>query len=395
MLANRVSKLTESETLQMAKLSRELKAQGKDIIDLSLGEPDFDTPKFIRDAAKKALDDGFTKYTPVAGYQDLREAICSKFKRDNDLNFTPDQIVVSTGAKQSIINIMLVLLNPGDEVIIPSPYWVSYREMVKLAEGSIKKVDTKLSNEFKITAEELEKAITDKTKMFVFSSPCNPTGAVYSKDELASLVEVFKKYPKIYIISDEIYEYINFTGKHESISQFKEIAERVIIVNGCSKGYAMTGWRVGYVATTKEIAKACDKMQGQFTSGTSSVSQRAALVAINAPLDETEKMRVEYKKRRNLVLKLLSSIPGIIPNHPDGAFYIFPDVSYYFGKSFKGKKINDANELCMYLLDEANVSIVTGSAFGDDNCVRISYATSEEKITEALSRVKNSLSQLV
>ena len=395
MLANRVSKLTESETLQMAKLSRELKAQGKDIIDLSLGEPDFDTPKFIRDAAKKALDDGFTKYTPVAGYQDLREAICSKFKRDNDLNFTPDQIVVSTGAKQSIINIMLVLLNPGDEVIIPSPYWVSYREMVKLAEGSIKKVDTKLSNEFKITAEELEKAITDKTKMFVFSSPCNPTGAVYSKDELASLVEVFKKYPKIYIISDEIYEYINFTGKHESISQFKEIAERVIIVNGCSKGYAMTGWRVGYVATTKEIAKACDKMQGQFTSGTSSVSQRAALAAINAPLDETEKMRVEYKKRRDLVLILLSNIPCIIPNHPDGAFYIFPDVSFYFGKSFKGKKINYANELCMYLLNEANVSIVTGSAFGDDNCVRISYATSEEKITEALSRVKNSLSQLV
>ncbi len=394
MLAERIARLTESETLQMAKLSRELKAQGKDIIDLSLGEPDFDTPTFIKDAAKKAIDEGYTKYTPVAGFLDLRQAISAKLKHDNHLDYTPEQIVVSTGAKQSIANVVMVLVNPGDEVIIPAPYWVSYREIVKLAEGKFVVVPTAIENEFKLTPQQLEAAITPKTKLFIFSSPCNPTGTVYTKDELSALAEVFNRHPNIYIISDEIYEYINFVGKHESIAQFNELKERVIVVNGCSKGYAMTGWRIGYTASSPAIAKACDKMQGQITSGTSAVSQRAALAAISGSLDETIKMRDAFLKRRDLVLNKLKDIPGIRPNHPGGAFYIFPDVSYYYGKSFGKYHINTADDLCMYLIHEAGVSLVTGNAFGDANCIRISYATSEEKLIAALDRLKVALSKL-
>ena len=390
-LAKRVSELSESETLQMAKLSRELKAQGKDIIDLSLGEPDFDTPVFIKDAAKKALDDGFTKYSPVAGFLDLRKAIAEKFQRDNHLIFSPEQIVVSTGAKQSIANAVLALINPGDEVIVPSPYWVSYREMVKMAGGKLVKVKTQLSNEFKLTGDELASAITQKSKLFIFSSPCNPTGAVYSKEELHQLALVLAKHPEIIVISDEIYEYINFIGKHESIAQFDELKDRVVVVNGCSKGYSMTGWRLGYIGAPIEIAKACEKIQGQITSGTNSIAQRAALAAINGSLTDTILMREAFNRRRELVKELLNKIPGIKCNNPEGAFYFFPDFSNYFGKKYKHYYIKNADELCMFLLYEGNVSIVTGSAFGDENCVRISYATSDEKLIAAIERIRTTL----
>lgn len=390
-LAKRVSELSESETLQMAKLSRELKAQGKDIIDLSLGEPDFDTPVFIKDAAKKALDDGFTKYSPVAGFLDLRKAIAEKFQRDNHLIFSPEQIVVSTGAKQSIANAVLALINPGDEVIVPSPYWVSYREMVKMAGGKLVKVKTQLSNEFKLTGDELASAITQKSKLFIFSSPCNPTGAVYSKEELHQLALVLAKHPEIIVISDEIYEYINFIGKHESIAQFDELKDRVVVVNGCSKGYSMTGWRLGYIGAPIEIAKACEKIQGQITSGTNSIAQRAALAAINGSLTDTILMREAFNRRRELVKELLNKIPGIKCNNPEGAFYFFPDFSNYFGKKYKHYDIKNADEICMFLLYEGNVSIVTGSAFGDKNCVRISYATSDEKLIAAIERIRTTL----
>ena len=390
-LAKRVSELSESETLQMAKLSRELKAQGKDIIDLSLGEPDFDTPVLIKDAAKKALDDGFTKYSPVAGFLDLRKAIAEKFQRDNHLIFSPEQIVVSTGAKQSIANAVLALINPGDEVIVPSPYWVSYREMVKMAGGKLVKVKTQLSNEFKLTGDELASAITQKSKLFIFSSPCNPTGAVYSKEELHQLALVLAKHPEIIVISDEIYEYINFIGKHESIAQFDELKDRVVVVNGCSKGYSMTGWRLGYIGAPIEIAKACEKIQGQITSGTNSIAQRAALAAINGSLTDTILMCEAFNRRRELVKELLNKIPGIKCNNPEGAFYFFPDFSNYFGKKYKHYYIKNADELCMFLLYEGNVSIVTGSAFGDENCVRISYATSDEKLITAIERIRTTL----
>ncbi len=390
-LAKRVSELSESETLQMAKLSRELKAQGKDIIDLSLGEPDFDTPVFIKAAAKKALDDGFTKYSPVAGFLDLRKAIAEKFQRDNHLIFSPEQIVVSTGAKQSIANAVLALINPGDEVIVPSPYWVSYREMVKMAGGKLVKVKTQLSNEFKLTGDELASAITQKSKLFIFSSPCNPTGAVYSKEELHQLALVLAKHPEIIVISDEIYEYINFIGKHESIAQFDELKDRVVVVNGCSKGYSMTGWRLGYIGAPIEIAKACEKIQGQITSGTNSIAQRAALAAINGSLTDTILMCEAFNRRRELVKELLNKIPGIKCNNPEGAFYFFPDFSNYFGKKYKHYYIKNADELCMFLLYEGNVSIVTGSAFGDENCVRISYATSDEKLITAIERIRTTL----
>lgn len=393
-ISERINLLAESETLQMAKLSRELKSQGHDIIDLSLGEPDFDTPKFIKEAAKKAIDDGYTKYTPVAGFLDLRKAIADKFLRENNLIFTPDQIVVSTGAKQSLANTMLALLNPGDEVICPSPYWVSYREMVKLAGGVLVKVDTKLENEFKITAKELQAAITPKTKILCFSSPCNPTGAVYTKEELSALADLLGRYENVFVISDEIYEHINFSGKHESIAQFENIRNRTIIVNGCSKGFAMTGWRVGYIAANKEIASACEKVQGQVTSGTSSVSQRAALAALNSNLSETYKMRDAFLKRRNLVEALLKEIPGVKTNRPEGAFYFFPDVSSYFGKKYQKHTVNSADDLCMFLLHEGNVSVVTGTAFGEKKCIRISYAASEDKLTEALKRIKSALQKL-
>jgi len=393
-LSQRITRLNESETLQMAKLSRELRSKGYDIIDLSLGEPDFPTPLYICEAAKKAIDDGFTKYPPVAGYLDLRQAISEKFKRDNNLNFSPDQIIVSTGAKQSIANVMMVLVNPGDEVILPSPYWVSYREIIKLAEGTIVMIPSSVEKNFKISAQDLEEAITPRTKVFCFSSPCNPTGSVYTREELKSFAEVLAKHPGIFVISDEIYEFINFLRHHETIAQFAELKDRVIVVNGCSKAYSMTGWRLGYIGAPLWITKACDKMQGQITSGASSISQRAALAAITSDQAETVKMCDAFHHRRDLVMKMLSEIPGIKANHPDGAFYFFPDISSFFGKSDGKNIIMSADDLCMYLIYNASVTVVTGKAFGDENCIRISYATSEEKLTEGLRRMKEALSKL-
>ncbi len=393
-LSNRINRLNESETLQMAKLSRELRSKGYDIIDLSLGEPDFPTPVHICEAAKKAIDEGFTKYPPVAGYLDLRQAIAEKFHRDNSLDFTPDQIIVSTGAKQSIANVMLVLLNSGDEVILPSPYWVSYREIIKLSEATMVTIPSSVENNFKITPEDLENAITPRTRLFCFSSPCNPTGTVYTKEELKAFSEILDRHKGIMILSDEIYELINFTGHHESIAQFKTIKDRVIIVNGCSKSYSMTGWRLGYIAAPLWVAKACDKMQGQITSGASSISQRAALAAITSDQTPTIKMREAFRHRRDLVSKLLTDIPGIKANHPDGAFYFFPDISEFFGKSSDQQIILTADDLCMYLIYNARVTLVTGKAFGNENCVRISYATSEEKLVEGLTRIKAALAKL-
>ncbi|MGQ0828071.1 MAG: pyridoxal phosphate-dependent aminotransferase [Bacteroidota bacterium] len=393
-LSDRITYLSESQTLAMTKKSRELQAQGKDIISLSIGEPDFDTPKFIKDAAKKAIDDNYTHYTPVAGFLDLRKAISEKFKRDNNLSYKPEQIIVSTGAKQSIANIILSMVNPGEEVLVPIPYWVSYIETIKLAEGVPVTIPSTIATNFKITPEQLKKAITPKTKMIVFSSPCNPSGSVYSKDELKALADVVIQYPDLYIISDEIYEYINFVGKHESIAQFDFIYERVITVNGVSKGYAMTGWRIGYIGAPLWIAQACEKMQGQFTSGTSSVSQMAAIEALKAKPDVSFGMRDIFKKRRDLVIGLLKDIPGIITNVPDGAFYVFPDISSYFGKSYGNYKIKNSYDLSIYILEEGNVALVSGDAFGDNNCVRFSYATSEDKLTEAIKRIKEALAKL-
>ena len=394
LLAQRISRLAESETLQMAKLSRELKEQGLDIIDLSLGEPDFDTPQHIKDAAKKAIDEGFTKYTPVAGTLELRKAICKKFKDENQLAFTPDQIVVSTGAKQSLANVMMVLLNPGDEVIVPSPYWVSYREMIKLAEARVVEVKSSVESNFKITPAQLEAAITAKTRLFCFSSPCNPSGSVYSAEELHAFARVLASHPDIFVLSDEIYEHILFSDKHHSMAQFPELEGRVIVVNGCSKAFAMTGWRIGYMGAPAWIAKACEKMQGQITSGASSISQKAALAALAGTMAPREEMRQAFRRRRDLVAGLIKNIPGMVPNHPDGAFYFFPDVQAYFGKSFQGSVIKNADDLCMYLIHHALVSVVTGKAFGDPNCIRISYATSEAKITEAFRRMQKALAEL-
>ncbi len=393
-LSDRIINLAESQTLAMAKKSRELQALGKDIISLSIGEPDFDTPQFIKDAAKLAIDNNITRYTPVAGIQELRKAISEKFKRDNNLNYTAEQIVVSTGAKQSIANIILSLVNPGEEVIVPIPYWVSYIETIKLAEGIAITIPTDVASDFKITPEQLQKAITPKTKMIVFSTPCNPSGSVYNKEELHALAEIIIQYPDLYVLSDEIYEYINFKGKHESIAQFNFIYERVITVNGVSKGFAMTGWRIGYIGAPLWISQACEKMQGQFTSGASSISQMAALEAIKANPIVTMTMRNAFKKRRDLVLNLLKEIPGLKTNVPDGAFYIFPDISYYFGKSYKNYLINNSNDLSMYLLEVGNIALVSGDAFGDDNCIRFSYATSEERLIESVKRVKTALALL-
>lgn len=393
-LAERVDYINEPQTIAMAKLSRELAAKGYDVISLSLGEPDFTTPTHIKEAAKQAIDDNFSYYTPVAGIPELREAIVAKFKRDNHLQFTPDQILVSTGAKHCIMNAFMALVNAGDEVIIPTPYWVSYSEMAKLIEGVPVFINATVEQQYKITAAQLEAAITPKSKLFIFSSPCNPTGSVYSKQELAELVSVFEKHPDIYIIADEIYEFINFVGKHESIAQFESIKDRVITINGLSKGYAMTGWRLGYLAAHPAITKACEKIQSQYTSATSSITQKAAVAALNGDMKPTDDMIKAFKRRRNLILEEVKQLPHWICNNPDGAFYLFPDVSYYFGKSVDGKTINTATDFCMYLLHEAHVSMVTGEAFGAPNCVRISYATSDEKISEALRRVKVALDKL-
>ncbi len=393
-LASRLNRIVESNTLRMAKLSRELQAQGKDVINLSLGEPDFQTPQHIKDAAKKAIDDGFTFYTPVVGYLDLRQAISEKFKRENGLDYPADQIVVSTGAKQSIINVLLSLLNAGDEVIIPTPFWVSYSEMVKLSEGVPVYVHSNVTQDYKPTVSQIEAAITPKTKAFIFSSPCNPTGSVFTKDELYSIAKMFEKYPNIYIISDEIYEHINFIGKHESIGQFDFIKDRVITINGMSKGFAMTGWRLGYIGAPKLIAQACEKLQGQFTSGANSIAQRAALAALQGSLEPTLEMTKAFHRRRDLVLGLMKEIEGFKLNIPGGAFYVFPDVSSYFGKSDGATVINNCEDLCMYILHNANVSIVGGDSFGAPECVRFSYATSDEKLVEAIKRIKEALSKL-
>ena len=394
-LSSLLSRFSEPETLKMAKLGRELTAKGINIIGLSLGEPDFDTPQHIKDAAKKAIDDNWSHYPPVAGYLDVRQAICDKFKRDNDLDYTPDQIVVSTGAKQSIANVVLSILDEGDEIIIPTPYWVSYSAIAGFARGRVKFVNTTLENGYKITPAELEAAITDKTKLFIFSSPCNPSGTVYSKEELRGLADVFEKHPNIFIISDEIYEYINYVGKHESIAQFDSIKNRIIIINGLSKGFAMTGWRLGYTASSAEIAKACDKVQGQITSGANAVTQRAAIAALTSSLEPTHEMVKQFKVRKQKVMELMKDIPLINCIEPDGAFYVFPEVDKYFGKKYNGEVIKNADDLCMYLLNESHVSTVTGAAFGEPKCIRISFANSMENIEEGFKRIKEGLGKLV
>lgn len=390
-LSDRINNLQVSQTLAMAALARELKSQGKDIISLSLGEPDFNTPDFIKEALKKAIDDNFSAYPPVDGYVDLKEAICKKFKRDNNLHYTPSQIVVSTGAKQSLYNIAQVMLNDGDEVILPAPYWVSYFEIVKLSGGVPIEVPTSIDSNFKMTPQQLEAAITPKTKMMWFSSPCNPSGSVYSKEELEALVEVLKKHPHIYVVSDEIYEHINYTDAYCSIGSITGMENNTITVNGLAKAFAMTGYRIGYMGAPEFIAKACNKIQGQVTSGANSIAQRGTIAAVNAEPSAIGYMVDAFRKRRDLVYGLLSDIPGFKVNNPEGAFYFFPDVSYYFGKTLKGTLINNATDFAMYLLAEANVATVTGDAFGNPNCIRLSYATSEDLLKEAVNRIKKAL----
>ncbi|QEM14363.1 pyridoxal phosphate-dependent aminotransferase [Mucilaginibacter rubeus] len=378
----------------MAKLGRELAAKGVDVISLSFGEPDFHTPEHIKEAAKQAMDKNFTYYTPVAGYPELRKAVVAKLKNENNLDYDFGDIVVSTGAKQAIANAVLCLVNPGEEVIIPTPYWVSYSEVVKLAEGKSVFINTTVDTNFKITPEQLEAAITPNTKLFMFSSPCNPTGSVYSKEELEGLAKVFEKYPQVYILSDEIYEHINFVDKHESIAQFDYIKDRVVIINGWSKAFAMTGWRIGYTASTKELAAAFDKMQGQVTSGTCSITQRAGVAAYEGGLESVLEMRAEFKKRRDIVYKLLSEIDGVNVNLPDGAFYFFPNVTSFFGKSYNGRVINDSDDLSLYLLEEGHVATVGGDSFGDPSSIRLSYAAAEDKLIEAMRRLKEALGKL-
>jgi aspartate aminotransferase len=393
-VSERLNRLSESATLAMARMSRELKDQGKDVIALSLGEPDFDTPDFVKEAAKKAVDDNYSHYTPVAGILDLRKAITNKFKRDNELDFTAEQIVVSTGAKQSIANVCLSLLNPGDEVLLPAPYWVSYADIVSLSEGIKVEISSSIENDFKVTAAEIESKITEKTKLLMFSSPCNPSGSVYTKSELLEIAKMLEKYPNIYIIADEIYEHINFTDEHFSIGTILELKDRVITVNGVSKGFAMTGWRVGFIGAPLWITKACSKIQGQVTSATCAVAQKAAETAVNANPNEVSFMKDIFLKRRNLVLEKLNEIEGIKCNVPQGAFYLFPDVSYYLGKTDGETIINSSDDLCMYLLNSCYVALVAGTPFGSPECVRISYAASEKDLLKAISRIKNQLSKL-
>ena len=394
-LSERINRLAESATLAMARMSRELKAEGKDVIALSLGEPDFNTPEFIKDAAKDAINNNFSHYTPVPGLDDLRISIANKFKRDNKLEFSKDEIVVSTGAKQSLANICLSLLNPGDEVLIPCPYWVSYAEIIKLSEGVPVEIPSSVEQNFKVSAEDIENSISEKTKMFMFSSPCNPSGSVYTEKELKAFAKVFEKHPDIFIVSDEIYEHINFTNEHFSIGRIDSINDRVITVNGVSKGFAMTGWRVGFIGAPLWIAKACNKIQGQVTSATCAIAQKATEEAMNAdPVLVTNKMKNSFLNRRNLLLEKLNEIKGVKCNIPDGAFYIFPDVSYFHGKTDGKIKINNSNDLCMYLLNSCYVALVSGAPFGNPECVRISYAASEEKLIEAVKRIKIQLEKL-
>jgi len=393
-LSSLLDRFNEPETLKMAKLGRELRAKGIDVIDLSLGEPDFDTPQHIKEAAIKAINDNWSHYTPVPGYLDVREAVCAKLKRDNNLDYKPENIVLSTGAKQSLANVILALVDDDDEVIIPTPYWVTYSELVKIARGKVVAVRTSVDSGFKITPAQLEAAITKRTKAFMFSSPCNPSGAVYSKKELEALAAVFKKYPNIYILSDEIYEYINFVGNHESIAQFPELKDRVIVINGLSKGFAMTGWRLGYVAANPEVAKACEKLQGQFTSATCSITQKTTIAALTGSLKPTFEMVDEFARRRTRVLELVKGIPGIKCSEPDGAFYVFPDVSSYYGTSNGETTINNSADFAMCLLNTAHVSSVMGDAFGEPKCVRFSFANSMSNIEKAWARIKEALAKL-
>ena len=394
-LSDRINKMSESATLAMARLSRELKEQGKDVITLSLGEPDFDTPDFIKNAAKKAVDENFSHYTPVPGLPDLRDSIVKKFQRDNDLSFSRDQIVVSTGAKQSLANVCLSLLNPGDEVLLPCPYWVSYSDMIKLAEAIPVKILSSIEKDFKVTVSQIEKAITPKTKMLIFSSPCNPSGSVYSRRELESIANMLEKYPNIFVVADEIYEHINFDEKHFSIGSIASMKEKTITVNGVSKGFAMTGWRVGFIGAPQWVANACNKIQGQVTSATCAIAQKATQEAmLSDPRKTTKNMRDTFLKRRDLVVKLIKEIPNVKCNLPRGAFYVFPDVSFYFGKKNNNNIIKNADDLCMYLLNNAFVACVSGTAFGNDNCIRISYATSENILIEGINRIKNQLELL-
>ena len=391
-LSDRINAMEVSATLGMAAKTRELKAEGKDIIGLSLGEPDFDIPDFIKEAAIEAIQQNYSKYTPIDGYLELREAICEKFKRDNNLNYKPSQIVVSTGAKQCLANVALAMLNPGDEVIFPAPYWVSYKEIAKMAGGVPIEVHTTIENNFKITPAQLEAAITPKTKMVWFNTPCNPSGSIYSKDELEALAVVLRKYPHIFILSDEIYEYINFTNERvTSVAEIDSLYERTITVNGMSKAFAMTGWRIGYMGAPEWIAKACAKVQGQVTSGANAIAQRASIAALKAPKSKIQYMVDEFKRRRDLVLELLNEIEGFKLNIPEGAFYVFPDISSFFGKTLRGRIINNASDFSLYLLEEAMVATVTGEAFGDANCIRFSYAASEKDLREAIRRIKESL----
>lgn len=387
-LSNRITNMSTSATLAMAAKARELRNAGKDIIGLSLGEPDFNIPDFIKDAAKQAIDENYSSYSPVDGYADLKQAIANKFKRDNNLTYGLNQIVVSTGAKQSLANIAMCMLNKGDEVILPAPYWVSYSDIVKLAEGTPVEVATSIDTDFKMTPAQLEAAITPNTKMMWFSSPCNPSGSVYSKEELEGLAEVLKKHPNIYVVSDEIYEHINFRGGHVSIADIDGMYDRTITVNGVSKAFAMTGWRIGFIGAPEFIAKACTKFQGQITSGANAIAQRATIAALEAPVSKIQFMIDEFHKRRDLILELLGEIKGFNLNVPEGAFYVFPDISSFFGKTLNGTNINNASDLSMYLLENANVATVTGEAFGNPNCIRISYAASEKELREAISRIK-------
>ncbi len=393
-LAQRLNSVTEPQTIKMAKMSRELKAKGINIIDLSLGEPDFKTPEHICNAAVKAMNDGFTKYTPVAGFADLLEAICIKLKRDNNLDYATNEVLVSTGAKQSLYNAVMSIVDPGDEVLIPTPFWVTYASQVQLAGGIVKYINCGIDNDFKLNPAQLEANISSKTKLFMFSSPCNPTGSFYSREELAGLVEVFKRHPQVMIISDEIYEYINFAGRHESIAGFEGMKERVVIVNGMSKGFAMTGWRLGYIAGPREIVQACERLQGQSTSGANSITQKASVTALLSDLAPTYKMVEAFKQRRDFVIGALKKMPGVKANQPDGAFYAFPDISSFFGKSYGEYAINNDDDMSMYLLNEGHVATVCGGAFGDKNCIRLSFATSMTNLMEAMERMATAFAKL-
>ena len=393
-LAQRLNSVTEPQTIKMAKLSRELKAKGINIVDLSIGEPDFKTPEHICNAAIKAINEGYTKYPPVAGFPELLEAISIKLKRDNNLEYATNEIIVSTGAKQSLYNAVMSLVDPGDEVIIPTPFWVTYASQVQLAGGIVKYVHCGIENDFKITPEQLEVAVSSKTRLFIYSSPCNPTGSFYTKEELAGLAEVFKRHPQITIISDEIYEYINYTGRHESIAQFEELKSRVVVINGMSKGFAMTGWRIGYMAAPRALAQACERLQGQSTSGANSIAQRASITALLGDLAPTYKMTEAFKQRRDYVIGALKKMPGVKSNQPEGAFYAFPDISSFFGKHYGDSVISNAEDMSMYLLHEAHVASVCGSAFGDNNCIRLSFATSMTNLMEAMNRIAEALKRL-